>query len=184
MDADTGHGRSRLRRQAVLAAAIAGTAVALTACGGSAPVGGSAAYRKAVAYTGCMRSHGEAAFPDPTSTGNFSLGQIDVESAQYQSASSACQNLLPHSAQFQVSAAEQQAILARALKFAQCMRTHGLQNFPDPSGHIIVHNGGVGVGIAGSGLPQGQLQAELDTPQGQAAWKACMAIIASKGNRS
>jgi hypothetical protein len=64
------------------------------------------------------------------------------------------------------------------------MRVHGLPVFPDPSGHIVVHSGGIGVLIAGTGLSQGQLQAELDSPQGQAAWKACVAIITSKGSGS
>jgi hypothetical protein len=168
-------------RAAGMVTAIAAGAVVLAACGGSSPAGSSPPYQKAAAYAQCMRSHGEPGFPEPNSAGNFSLARINLESQQYQLASGACQDVLPHAAQFQLSSAEQQAIVARALKVAQCMRARGIANFPDPSGNVVVRNGGVGVLIAGTGQPQSQLQSELDSPQGQAAWKTCQASVKKGG---
>jgi hypothetical protein len=46
-------------------------------------------------YARCMRSHGILNFPDPTSKGLGALNGIDMNSPQFQSASRACQQLLP-----------------------------------------------------------------------------------------
>jgi hypothetical protein len=46
-------------------------------------------------YAKCMRSHGILNFPDPTSKGLGALNGIDINSPQFQSASRACQHLLP-----------------------------------------------------------------------------------------
>jgi hypothetical protein len=172
---DTGPGRSRLARAGSLAAAIAGPVLVLAACGGGSPAaGGSATYTKALAYAQCMRSHGEPSFPSPTSTGTFSLGQIDINSTQYQTASQACQNLLPNTAQFQLSAQQRQAILDRALKNAECMREHGITNFPDPNpDSIVVRGGGTSIQLGGNGVSGSELHAEMDSPLGLAAIKAC-----------
>jgi hypothetical protein len=54
----------------VLAAAVAGIALLVAACGGSSPaVAGSTAYQKALAYAQCLRSHGEPGWPTPTARG-------------------------------------------------------------------------------------------------------------------
>jgi hypothetical protein len=157
--------------------ATAATAAALlvTGCGaGSGSAGSGSSYTKAVAYAQCMRSNGEPGFPDPTSTGTFSLGQVDITSQAYQTATQACQSLLPNSAQFQLSAREEQKILTGALRHAACMRAHGLADFPDPSPNSIsVHGGGISIALAGG---PGDLRAELQSPQGQAAIKACMSV--------
>ena len=46
-------------------------------------------------YARCMRSHGVVNFPDPTSKGLGAMNGIDMNSPQFQSASRACQPLLP-----------------------------------------------------------------------------------------
>jgi hypothetical protein len=46
-------------------------------------------------YARCMRSHGILNFPDPTSKGPGAPNGIDMNSPQFQSASQACQHLLP-----------------------------------------------------------------------------------------
>jgi hypothetical protein len=48
-------------------------------------------------YAKCMRSHGVLNFPDPTSKGLGSLNGIDPNSPQFNTASQACQSLLPNS---------------------------------------------------------------------------------------
>lgn len=105
--------------------------------------GNTTKYRSALAYVNCIRSHSEPNFPDPAANGtlnlNFATGGkggapvssgIDRMSSQYISADKTCRHLLPGG----VPTPEQtQQALAKALKFAQCMRSHGEPNFPDPN---------------------------------------------------
>ena len=120
-------------RHAVLVAALAGTGL-LAACGGSAaPVSANqTAYQKAVAFSVCMRAHGEPGFPDPQPNGNLLINaQKDhLNGALMNSAQKACQHLMPIKP---MTAAQQQKLTARALKFVACMRAHGLPTFPDPT---------------------------------------------------
>jgi len=112
-----------------------------------------------------MRSHGEPAWPDPTSQGNFITSGIDLASSQYQSANNACKSLLP-SGFGQLSAAQRQRAIAIDLKLAKCMRGHGIPNFPDPT------QNGSGVSITfppGTGI-------DPNSPQVRAAQKACRAF--------
>jgi len=119
----------------VLAAALAATALLAAACGGGsgAPVSAQLTnYQKALAYSQCMRAHGEPGFPDPQSNGSLLIdGQKDhLNGALMNSASKACQHLMPKAPP--LTASQQQKITAQALKFVACMRDHGLSTFPDP----------------------------------------------------
>jgi hypothetical protein len=165
--------RSRLRRAGPLAAALAGVALLAAACsGGSASPGtgsgsgspGGSGKTSELAYSQCMRAHGIKNFPDPNANGgiNISGGQgtgLDPASPQFQAADKACKSLMPASS---LSPAQQAQIKAGNLKYAQCMRAHGIADFPDPSS-------------------QGQIQiqakpgSDLDpnNPRYQAANKAC-----------
>lgn len=118
-------------------------------------------------YAKCMRAHGIPDFPDPVLNPNgregfnFSGGGSDLDESnpRYKAANQACQALLP------VPSAEQQhQFMAQALKFSQCMRSHGIKDFPDPTA-----NGGINITRkAGSGSdldPNNQLF--------QAAQRAC-----------
>ena len=90
---------------------------------------------KAVAYTQCMRSHGVPAYPDPNSSGDLpkiipaQVPQLGVTQSQFNAAGKACQSLWPYQAP---TPAQQEQELVNDLKFARCMRSHGLSNFPDP----------------------------------------------------
>ena len=90
---------------------------------------------KAVAYSQCMRSHGVPAYPGPNSSGDLpkitpnQVPQLGVTAAKFTAAGKACQSLWPYQAPTQ---AQQEQTLTDDLKFAQCMRSHGLPNFPDP----------------------------------------------------
>ena len=144
-------GGDRVRRAGLLATALASAGVLAVGCssgpGGPGVAGASAspsasasasasgAAAKAVEYAACMRSHGVAKFPDPT-VKNGSVGfnitpadGIDESSPQYQSARQACQSLRGGGTSNPASGAS----LARELKFAKCMRTHGVPDFPDPN---------------------------------------------------
>ena len=53
---------------------------------------------KALAYSNCMRRHGEPNFPDPSSSGggiSFSLRGVDPNSPQFQRAQNACRGVSP-----------------------------------------------------------------------------------------
>ena len=143
-----GRGRMPGTRPVVLAAALAGTALLAGACGGSAkPVSAALTnYQKALAFSQCMRTHGEPGFPDPQSNGNLLInGQKDhLNGALMNKASKACQHLMPLAPP--MTAAQQRKITAAALKFVACMRAHGLPTFPDPT----VNSGGIELQI-----PQG-----------------------------
>jgi hypothetical protein len=88
-----------------------------------------------VSFSRCMRTHGVPNFPDPDSNGSIpggktTLRQLAASNSQYQAATEACQDLWPYQAPTQ---AQQRQQLTDDVKFAQCMRSHGLPNFPDPT---------------------------------------------------
>src|SRR5215469_3743229 len=117
-----------------------------TGSSGSPDAGGSAPPPSAVAFTSCMRSHGVPNFPDPSGSGALpktSPQRLRVSSSQFQAAQRACQHLLPstvnNSALQQCEAAgictraETQLMLNAGLRFAGCMRSHGVPKWPDPT---------------------------------------------------
>ena len=88
-----------------------------------------------LAFSHCMRSNGVMNYPDPTRGGALvkeSLQQLGVSSSRFQAAQSACQPLLPNGGSGRSPAGVEQ-VRAQALRFAQCMRSHGVTNFPDPA---------------------------------------------------
>jgi hypothetical protein len=94
-----------------------------------------------------MRSHGVPEYPDPDSSGQLPKGdaqQFGVSAPRYQAAQQACQPALPTdgSIQQQEHLCMQnsdcpptlvQQMMTADLKLARCMRSHGVQNFPDPT---------------------------------------------------
>jgi hypothetical protein len=144
---DIGGGRVRWRGwprwPGILAAAVC-IALMTAACGGGTSAGSGASpsatstYAKEVAYAQCMRSHGVPKFPDPDSNGNFDINgnSINLHSAQVQAAQKACKSLSPVLGQSGQSQAQNATL---ALKFAQCMRSHGVLKYPDPSSNGSSH---------------------------------------------
>jgi hypothetical protein len=66
-----------------------------------------------------------------------------------------------------VSDAERQQ---KMVAFTQCMRSHGVSDFPEPAeGHILFHPGGAGGGL------------KPDSPQFQAAAKTCRKLLPNGG---
>ena len=139
-----GHRSPRLRRAraAAVITVIAAAPLLAVACsgspsstgsGGSPNAGGSANSRSAVNASRCIRSHGIPNFPDPDSSGQIPKEtgqQLGVSDSALRAAQRACQNLWPYQAPSQVQQRQQ---LTDDLKFAQCMRSRGVPNFPDPT---------------------------------------------------
>jgi hypothetical protein len=136
-------GESRLRpaRATTLTAALLGLVVIAAGCGGSkSPSGGSSILGKFEAYATCMRSHGIHDFPDPTTSpgGGVSFqinggpgSDLGRNKPSFEAADQACKSLLPAGAEPHAQSA---AKIAAEVKWAQCMRSHGLPSFPDPDG--------------------------------------------------
>jgi hypothetical protein len=120
-----------------------------------------------LAFAECMRSHGVANFPDPNAQGGIQATGLDVGSPTFQAAANHCRHLLPNGGQ--PTPAQQAKALAQALKFSQCMRSHGIADFPDPQSQP---GGGISISLhasPGSNLnPNGALF--------QAAQKACKGL--------
>jgi hypothetical protein len=131
--------------------------------GGSASAGSGSSLAQAVAYSQCLRSHGVPNFPDPVQTPSGHYGYrtsgIDPNSTAFQGALQACRNLPSpwNSTVQQLSPAQQQAWL----NWAQCIRAHGVSDFPDPTfSGSEVHDSGIQ-----SGSPQ--LQSAMDACKSQ-----------------
>ncbi len=116
-------------------------ALPLAACGSSSPGSGSTPTAKQDAMIGfakCMRANGVPNFPDlsghgiqvqPSPGGTFVNG-VAVNGPAFQSAMKTCHSKLPNGGQAAPpSAARRNAML----RFAQCMRSHGVPGFPDPT---------------------------------------------------
>jgi hypothetical protein len=107
----------------------------------------------AVAFAGCMRSHGVPGFPDPTTSPHGfkeSLNPSKVHAAAFGPAEAACRHLLPAGGPSGGSPARSQAQIAEILAFARCIRSHGVPSFPDPTGsgelsHEMLARAGVDV---------------------------------------
>jgi hypothetical protein len=133
-----------MRRKTWTLAAAALAAVlglVLTGCSGAtdghAGTDSSASTRsKAVKFAGCMREHGVEAFPDPDASGVLTIDEVangssvDTSSASFAKAIRACRKLQPPGFTGRRRTTQQQQA---ALRFAQCVRDHGVKDFPDPT---------------------------------------------------
>jgi hypothetical protein len=116
----------------------------------------------------CMRSHGVPNFPDPSPGGGqlnaISAAGINTQSPTYQAALQACQKYTPAA---NVTPAQSAAQNAKGLERSQCMRSHGVPNFPDP---ITGPTGGQAINLRGLGIDQ-------NSPTYQAAAAACQKLF-------
>jgi hypothetical protein len=123
-------------------AALAMLAMIVAGCGngsaGTGSVGNSTAAshnstatprEKAVKFAACMRENGYPDFPDPKASGEFPTFGISVTGAVWLKALRACKELQPPGSLSAKRSPEQQTA---ARRFAQCVREHGVPDFPDP----------------------------------------------------
>jgi hypothetical protein len=132
-------------------------------------------YAQILAYSQCMRAHGITDFPDPQAGAGGGYGlqirvhpgsDLDPNSPKFQAAQTTCQSLMPAPKPGQ--AGNQEANKQQALAFSQCMRAHGVTNFPDPQ---FNSNGGVTLG----GGPNSGI--DPNSPTFQAAQQACQSLL-------
>jgi hypothetical protein len=83
---------------------------------------------KAVKFAECMRANGVPHFPDPDPKGDLNFG-VDVSKEVFARAVDACKALKPPGALSAKRTPKQQSA---SLRFAQCVRDHGVKDFPDP----------------------------------------------------
>lgn len=159
------------------AAIIVPAALALlaTACGsspssigsaGSSNAGRSANSQVGISYASCMRSHGVPKYPDPSSGNELANGlpkisvqQLGVSNSQYQAAQNDCARLLPNGGQ---QTQTQQDLNAMRI-YAQCMRSHGVPTWPDPTYDPAAGWGFDLVGVHGFDPNSTQIERKMDT---------------------
>ncbi|MGH7765472.1 MAG: hypothetical protein ACREOM_13765 [Candidatus Dormibacteraceae bacterium] len=96
----------------------------------------AANHEQGLKFAQCMRDNGVSQFPDPDASGALTIEQVvngtsvDPNSATFQQALTACRDLEPAGFTGQKRSAQQQEA---ALKFAQCIRDNGVNDFPDPA---------------------------------------------------
>jgi len=82
-------------------------------------------------FARCLRAHGVPNYPDPNASGQEPPNSKQlIFSLRGQAAVAACSswsNRIHNDV-----AAQNQAVMGEYVRFAQCMRAHGLPNFPDP----------------------------------------------------
>ena len=112
-----------------------GTVSTTTGPGGASTAGGSPA-SAALGYARCMRSHGVLAFPDPSSSGQIPKTQVvnarEANPSRFDAANTSCRHLLPNGGNGETPAQIAQDWV-QFRKFARCMRSHGVPNWPDPT---------------------------------------------------
>jgi hypothetical protein len=83
---------------------------------------------KAVKFAECIRAHGVRDFPDPNAKNQFEYG-VSVTPEVWTRATTACKDLQPPGTLSGKRTPKQQSA---SLRFAQCVRDHGVKDFPDP----------------------------------------------------
>lgn len=169
MDCISGAGR----RRPTLATVAVTAGVAIAGCGSNSPTATQSAKQfvshalaKQVAFAQCMRANGVPGFQDPTlkrSAHGVGVSQgVSASAAQspaFNSAQHACEKLLPPGSQGPGNQPVSAAQHAQMVKFAACVRAHGMANMPDPAANGVFH------------LPPG---IDQNAPAFQSAIKRCI----------
>lgn len=162
----TGRLRTGLSRAIALSVALAGLVLLSVGCSsGQSPAAATSSSPTPTGgqtYAACMRSHGVANFPDSGPPEG-----VDLSSPQFQSAQQACRSLQPGGSTTQGNGALSPQQREHLLKFAICMRSHGVPNFPDPSSQ----------GLSPDGV-------DIHSPQFQSAQEACKSLLPNNGSGS
>jgi hypothetical protein len=148
----TGQDQRRSRPRAAAFALALAFAVLAAGCGSSN--GGSslttssrAPLAMALAYTRCMRSHGVHDYPDPSIPpgGGVTVringgpgSDLNRSNPAFETASHACRKLSLGGQQAPTASTEQ---IAAEVRWARCLRAHGVPAFPDPNSNGAIDSG-------------------------------------------
>jgi hypothetical protein len=139
-----GRRRSHPIKRTATMTAMLGLAAVVAGCGGSNAPGTTSfsagrAMTHALAYTRCMRSHGVGDFPDPTTPAGGGVAfqmnagpgsDLNADDPTFKAANQGCRALLPGGQQ---PATPPSPKIASEVRWARCMRSHGVPSFPDPN---------------------------------------------------
>jgi hypothetical protein len=188
----------RLRRAwpvaRIAAAIIAMAALALLgACGGTRTSAGSGSpngrssksspstnSQKMLAFSRCVREHGVPNYPDPGSNGQVvkeTAQQLGVSNSRLQAALNACEHLLPNTGNVDDNPAALHQWWNQMQRFAQCMHTHGVPNWPGPTPYpqdpvrptFNLHAAGIGFHQGTQGYIVNSAQIEANVRQCESA---------------
>lgn len=113
-------------------------------------------HEKAVKFAKCMREHGVSQFPDPGASGQFTIdgvvngSSLDPSAPAFTQALTACKDLEPAGFTGGRRSRPQQSA---ALRFARCIRAHGVKDFPDPvNGQPLVDTNRIPSSATSSGM--------------------------------
>jgi hypothetical protein len=176
--------RTGTRQARLLVAALVAVTLVAAACGSRSPspqvahlgtttpaaTGSSSAgspTKSAVAYAQCIRAHGVPNWPDPDEHGHFNA-TTDLFTPQLRVALKACKDLLPGGGNMTTGGKISPQEQAQLLKYAKCMRAHGIKNFPDPTSEGLTLSPGNAL--------------DPSSPQFQAADKACRSLMPNSGD--
>jgi hypothetical protein len=99
-------------------------------------VSGGGLAAAALAFSDCMRSNGVPNFPDPKPGGGFEfpVSGGNLASPAFRSAQAKCRKVLPGGGPPAPGSTTQPSAqtLAKLVRIAECMREHGISQFPDP----------------------------------------------------
>ena len=187
MNDKTGGNRGPRRAGALAVAAavavlVAGCAVHVSLGGSTSSSASAPTYGQELALAQYMRGHSEPNFPDPNTSGGYTLtpngsiagaggSSIDINSSQAQAAYGDCRHLLPGApsiSQLEQDVQQEQQQQAQALpellKWEQCVRSHGVPNF--------------NLGLGGQSPAPGNSGAfKPNSPQFHAALTACQRLL-------
>ena len=169
------------RRALTLTLALVALGGGLAACGGSSsPSGASvsgAQYQARLNLAKCARAHGiNIPDPSPGANGFFGSGRIlrQYPQAQIQAVMQACRQYLVQAfPQLNLSPAQKAQLQQQLVKFAECMRSHGV-NIPDPQ---------TGGPLGLPGFRGAFRSVDRNSPVFQAAVKACQSLRPQFGPR-
>ncbi len=118
------------------------------AAGSDSPSSQTQLQQDALQYARCMRANGVPNFPDPNADGGFLFhtgNGVDPSSPAFKTAQAKCQKLLPSGPTPGSTTHPTAQWLAQMVQAAQCMRRHGVADFPDPATTVPSLQGFVGV---------------------------------------
>lgn len=141
-------------------ATAGGSTPSAAAAGGAARPGSEEEMQQHLRFAQCMRSNGVPEFPDPkvNSEGGINISLPEgVSKEKVDAAEQKCQQYLPNGGEPQKADPK---TLEQLRTYAQCMRSNGIPNFPDPTD-------------SGLQIDPQKLGLEPDDPRMKAAEEAC-----------